>query len=57
MDSIQKLKESMQVVVSEIANQIRYDIKVHHKTYEIVQLNLFIVHIDKIKNIITLTDF
>ena len=57
MDSIQKMKERLQVVVSEIANQIRYDIKLHHKSYEIAQLSLFITHIDKIKNINALTDF
>ena len=57
INSIQKLKDGLQVVVSEIANQIRYDIKIHHKSYEIAQLNFFIAHIDKIKNINALTDF
>jgi hypothetical protein len=57
INSIQILKQRLQVVASEIANQIRYDFKIHHKNYEIAQLNLFINHIDKLKNINALTDF
>ncbi len=31
--SISKVKEQLQQIIIEIANQIRYDIKFHHKSY------------------------
>ncbi len=54
---LSKLKESLEEIISEIANQIRYDLKLHHKTYEITQLKMFIAHIDKISAIHDINNF
>lgn len=51
------MKDNFLQLIKEIANQIRYDIKLHYKSYEIAQLNFFISHIDKIKNTHLITDF
>jgi hypothetical protein len=43
--SLSKVKDYFLQIIKEIANQVRYDIKLHHKSYEIAQLNFFINHI------------
>lgn len=43
--SLAKVKAYFLQIIQEIANQIRYDMKLHHKSYEIAQLNFFINHI------------
>lgn len=55
--SLERVKDNFLQLIKEIANQIRYDIKLHYKSYEIAQLNFFISHMDKIKNIHLITDF
>ena len=55
--SIKKVREQLQQIIVEIANQIRYDIKFHHKSYQITQMTFFVDHLAKLDHITSTSDF
>lgn len=54
---LSRVRDNFLQLIQEIASQIRYDIKLHHKSYEIAQLNYFVSHLEKIRHTRAATDF
>ena len=51
------LKAQFQKIIDEIVKEIRYDIKQHHKQYELTQLTMFTHHIEHLRWVKSVEDF